>query len=105
MTGIIKSVGGQHTALTEQVLQRAQESLGNSGSDVSFDDRMSGAIQDLASAQKDSADLAKAYELGVETDLAKVMVAQQVSSIGFQLVLNVRNKVMSAYKDIMNMPV
>jgi flagellar hook-basal body complex protein FliE len=33
------------------------------------------------------------------------MVTQQVSSLGFQMALNVRNKVLSAYKDIMNMPV
>jgi flagellar hook-basal body complex protein FliE len=45
------------------------------------------------------------YELGKENDLAKVMVAQQVSSLGFQLALNFRNKALSAYKDILNMPV
>jgi flagellar hook-basal body complex protein FliE len=28
-----------------------------------------------------------------------------VSSLGFQLTLNLRNKALSAYKDIMNMPV
>jgi len=37
--------------------------------------------------------------------LAKVMIGQQVSSVAFQLTLNVRNKALSAYKDIMNMPV
>mgnify|MGYP005733340425 FL=1 len=47
----------------------------------------------------------KAFDLGVETDLSKVMVDQQVSSLGFQLTLNIRNKMLSAYKDIMNMPV
>ena len=45
------------------------------------------------------------YELGREQDLSKVMINQQVSSLGFQLTLNIRNKVMTAYKDIMNMPV
>jgi flagellar hook-basal body complex protein FliE len=49
--------------------------------------------------------LAVAYETGAEQDLTKVMVAQQVSSLGFQLTLNLRNKALSAYKDIMNMPV
>ena len=49
--------------------------------------------------------LAKNFELGTENDLAKVMVSQQVSSLAFQLTLNVRNKALSAYKDIMNMPV
>ena len=42
---------------------------------------------------------------GLENDLARVMVGQQVSSLAFQLTLNVRNKALSAYKDIMNMPV
>jgi flagellar hook-basal body complex protein FliE len=49
--------------------------------------------------------LVKAYEMGMENDISKVMINQQVSSLGFQLTLNVRNKVLSAYKDIMNMPV
>jgi flagellar hook-basal body complex protein FliE len=33
------------------------------------------------------------------------MINQQISSVGFQLTLNIRNKALSAYKDIMNMPV
>ena len=42
---------------------------------------------------------------GKETDLTKVVMQQQVANIAFQLTLNVRNKVLSSYKDIMNMPV
>ena len=45
------------------------------------------------------------FELGIENDLTKVMINQQISSLGFQLTLNTRNKVLSAYKDIMSMPV
>ena len=44
-------------------------------------------------------------ELGKTGDLASVMVDQQISSLGFQFALNVRNKALSAYRDIMNMPV
>ena len=33
------------------------------------------------------------------------MVDQQISSLGFQFALNVRNKALGAYRDIMNMPV
>ena len=40
-----------------------------------------------------------------ETDLTKVIMQQQVANIAFQMTLNVRNKVLSSYKDIMNMPV
>jgi len=74
-------------------------------SDVSFIQRLEAGINDVAKAQNEAANLAQNYELGTENDLTKVMVGQQVSSLAFQLTLNVRNKALSAYKDIMNMPV
>ena len=52
-----------------------------------------------------AADTTRNFELGIENDLTKVMINQQISSLGFQLTLNTRNKVLSAYKDIMSMPV
>ena len=70
-----------------------------------FGDRINGALDKLAETQKSAADAAKAYELGKTEDLASVMVEQQVASLGFQLTMQVRNKALTAYKDIMNMPV
>jgi flagellar hook-basal body complex protein FliE len=72
---------------------------------TAFGDRISTAFKSVADAQTQSAQISKDFELGRESDLSKVMVQQQVSSLGFQLTLNVRNKLLSAYKDIMNMPV
>ena len=74
-------------------------------SDVSFIQRLEAGINEVSKAQNEAANLAQNYELGTENDLTKVMVGQQVSSLAFQLTLNVRNKALSAYKDIMNMPV
>ena len=71
----------------------------------SFSERLNDGLNQVATKQKDAAQLAKNFELGVENDLARVMVGQQVSSLAFQLTLNVRNKALSAYRDIMNMPV
>ena len=95
------SLGAAHT----QVLNRAEAALQTEKSGPGFTDRITDALGEVADAQTKSADLAKAYEMGMENDLSKVMISQQVSSLGFQLTLNVRNKVLSAYKDIMNMPV
>ena len=100
----IKSIGGLNS-LHQQVLQRAEQVLKTDAPAEAFSDCVGDAIKDVANAQNISGNLTKAYELGEETDLAKVMVSQQVSSLGFQMTLNVRNKVLSAYKDIMNMPV
>ena len=72
---------------------------------VEFGTRIENALESVADAQKSSNELTKAYELGTENDLSKVMITQQISSLGFQFTLNARNKVLSAYKDIMNMPV
>jgi flagellar hook-basal body complex protein FliE len=70
-----------------------------------FAERVGGAINDLAEAQSKARQSATDFELGRETDLASVMIDQQISSLGFQFALNVRNKALGAYRDIMNMPV
>ena len=98
---ISSSVGSAHA----QVLKRAQEALQTEKPSQAFGDRITNAINQVAEAQNNTAKLVKAYEMGMENDISKVMINQQVSSLGFQLTLNVRNKVLSAYKDIMNMPV
>lgn len=92
-------------SLHNRVLEKAAETLDQPSQNVNFSDRMQNALTEVADAQKQAADSMKAFDLGVETDLSKVMVDQQVSSLGFQLTLNVRNKMLSAYKDILNMPV
>lgn len=71
----------------------------------SFADRLKESLDTVANSQSEAAQLIRDFETGKETDLTKVMVSQQVSSLGFQLTLNVRNKALTAYKDIMNMPV
>tara|TARA_B100000900_G_C20355069_1_gene623908 strand:+ start:276 stop:587 length:312 start_codon:yes stop_codon:yes gene_type:complete len=85
-------------------LEKVSESL-NGIQNEKFTEEISNAIKSVARSQMDSANITKDFELGKETDLSKVMIQQQVSSLGFQLTLNVRNKLLSAYKDIMNMPV
>ena len=85
---------------TQQDIIKGSKSLtGNFLNDVN------NAIDSVAKAQSEAAQITKNYELGKEQDLTKVIVNQQVSKLAFQLTLNVRNKVLSAYKDIMNMPV
>ena len=100
----IGPVGQNISGLHAQVLKRAESALSKE-SDSGFSDRIGDALKSVADTQTKSADLTKAYEMGTENDLTKVMINQQVSSLGFKMTLNIRNKVLSAYKDIMNMPV
>ena len=88
-----------------QIFEKAQEKLGTKSTDGGFGSRMEKALDSVASAQNLAAETTRNFELGLENDLTKVIINQQISSLGFQLTLNTRNKVLSAYKDIMSMPV
>ena len=43
--------------------------------------------------------------IGETVDIAKVMLARQEAGVGFEATLQVRNKLLSAYQDIMRMGV
>ena len=64
------------------------------------------AIEDVNTTQQSAADMATAYELGDKSiDLPDVMIAMQKARISFQAMIEVRNHLVSAYKDVLNMPV
>lgn len=56
-------------------------------------------------SQQHSRQLAESFDSGQQQDLAGTMIAQQKASLAFQSTLQVRNKLMTAYQDVMNMPV
>ncbi len=60
--------------------------------------RQVSAIQDQATAAT------TAFETGQTHDLASVMIARQKASIAFEATLQARNRLLGAYKDVMNMP-
>ena len=56
--------------------------------------------------QEDAKSKVTALERGDrDISLAEVMIASQKSSVAFEATVQVRNKLVEAYKDIMNMPV
>lgn len=62
-------------------------------------------LVNVSQTQQHATRMAESFELGQHQDLASVMVDQQKAKLAFQTTLQVRNKLMSAYQDIMNMPV
>ena len=70
-----------------------------------FGATLKGVLDQVNSAQSKAEDLSVAYERGETTDIASVMLAREKASVGFQATLQVRNKLLSAYKDIMSMSV
>lgn len=68
-----------------------------------FADTLKEALQGVSAVQKQSGDMQAAYERGEVTDIAQVMVARQEAGLAFEATLQVRNKLMSAYQEIMRM--
>ena len=72
----------------------------------SFANMMQQAINQVNDVQAQASELTRAFELGdSRVDLSEVMVAVQKSRISFQALTEVRNKLLTAYQDVMNMPV
>ena len=90
--------------LRTEILSKVSKTLENNNS-IDFGSKINEALKEVANSQMKSDKITKDYELGKETDLTKVIMQQQVANIAFQLTLNVRNKVLASYKDIMNMPI
>ena len=64
------------------------------------------ALGQVNSASQKADDLTQRMQLGdPNVSLADVMIETQKANIGFQGALMVRNKIVQAYTDIMNMPV
>lgn len=73
---------------------------------ASFADAMSQALQRVSRSQLEAARLQREVQMDNPTvSLEETMVAMQKSQIGFQAVLQVRNRLVSAYSEIMNMQV
>lgn len=71
-----------------------------------FGDMLKQSIDSVNKTQQTSGKLSKAFEMGdSDTSLAEVMIASQKASVSFQAMLQVRNKLVDAYKDVMNMPI
>lgn len=73
---------------------------------VDFADALKNSLEQVSAAQAKSSALGKAFSMGDDSvSLSDVMIAMQKSSINFQATVQVRNKLVSAYQEIMNMQV
>lgn len=73
---------------------------------VDFSAMLKSSIEQVNNAQQTSSEMAKNFELGkTDAGLQDVMVSLQKANISFQTMVQVRNKLVSAYQDVMNMQV
>lgn len=68
-----------------------------------FADTLNNALRQVNAVQEHSSAMQVAYERGQVTDIAQVMLARQEAGVAFEATLQVRNKLLNAYQDIMRM--
>lgn len=109
-------------ALRQQIIDRSQflqqlhapkDSTGaakvaapqNGSAPTSFSETLQNSLGEVNAVQARAEDLGAAYQRGEVTDVASVMLARQEAGVAFEATLQVRNKLLSAYQDIMRMGV
>ena len=76
-----------------------------SGND-SFGSAIDKALNSVSTAQSEASTLSREFQMeNPNVSLEETMIALQKASLGFQSAVQVRNKLVTAYNDIMNMPV
>ncbi len=101
----INAVLAQMRAMAAQA-QSMETAPTQASSGGDFAALMAKAMDQVNEAQHTSKELATAFERGDKgVDLAEVVIATQKADVSFQAINQVRSKLVSAYQDIMNMPI
>lgn len=86
--------------------QAAASAVPQQSNQADFGDLLEQSIKSVNTTQQSASTLRSGFERGeAGVDLVDVMIAAQKSSLAFQAMVEVRNKMVEAYKDVMNMPV
>ncbi len=79
----------------------------NTGSgNENFGNVIDKALNSISAAQGEASTLSREFQMeNPNVSLEETMISLQKASLGFQSAVQVRNKLVTAYNDIMNMPV
>ena len=76
------------------------------GNKPDFSNVFKNVVDQVNSSQKASGELQAQFQMGnTDVDSTDVMIKSQVASVSFQAMTQVRNRLVSAYQEIMNMSV
>ena len=110
VTGLSGLLSHRLTLPESARLDTADIALNDSGpvsptKQVEFSRVLEGALDHVSGLQDVSAEMQTSIELGYSDDLVGTMIASQKASLAFQGVIQARNRVVSAYETVFNMPV
>jgi len=93
-------------AQATQSMNVAPPSQASGAEGVSFSGLMKTAVNQVNETQQAAGKLKTAFEMGdPNVSLADAMIASQKASVAFQATVQVRNKLVAAYEEVMRMSV
>lgn len=102
------NIDGLQSEMRTMMLEAGNTQAAPTGQKVGadFSAMLNQAIDNVNGLQKTSSDLQTRFDRGDEgVSLSDVMIARNKSSVAFEATIQVRNKLIDAYKELMNMPV
>jgi flagellar hook-basal body complex protein FliE len=100
----IDQMVNQLRAVASETTRASATSDSEGGQD--FVTLLKSAVDEVHSAQQEAKQLTEQFELGEQgANLQDVVMSLQKASLSFQTMVQVRNKLVSAYQEIMNMSV
>ncbi len=102
----INQVLNQMRTLAAQARLQPAQGLESTTERVDFSSILKQSVDHVNEVQQEANRLSEAFQVGdPNVDLSQVMVAVQKASVSFQAITQVRNKLVNAYQEIMNMPI
>ena len=74
-------------------------------SHLSFPEVFKELVNNTNDLQSQAAEIAERFAIGEVTDIHDVMIAAEEAGVAMELVMEIRNKLVEAYQELMRMPV
>lgn len=105
-TRAIESMLGELRAAAQVASGKPAQAAGaQAAGGVDFGQVLRNTLDQVNQAQMQAQQMAQDFSAGGNANLQDVMIALQKANLSFQQMVQVRNKLVSAYQDIMNMQV
>jgi len=111
VSSLLSQIRNLHAQMPQRIETPRTDATGNLAvtdktATPSFAQTLKHALEGVNGAQQHASTLSAAFERGEPgADLAQVMVAAQQAQVAFRATVEVRNRLVQAYQDVLNMPV
>lgn len=95
----MNSIGTLQSAA--QISKGLGKTLEQDAPEIGFKDRFTQVLSDINELQLQSGEMSEKFATGEIEDVHDVMIAAEKASVGLELTIEVRNKLVEAYREIM----